>query len=175
VTVRTVCVIHREPLVARALASALGRHPSLAPAYVGSEASDALRTRADAIVLDAGLENACEVAGEVSARGRRIVLLGGAAASPCPTVSTEATVDQLAAALAPVQTQPSGPLSRRERQVVALAAKGLAGKQVAAALGISPKTVERHKSRIFAKLGVPNQAAAVALAGRACEGVAWTS
>jgi DNA-binding CsgD family transcriptional regulator len=35
------------------------------------------------------------------------------------------------------------------------------GKQVARHLGISPKTVEQHKTRIFAKLGVPNQAAAV--------------
>jgi DNA-binding NarL/FixJ family response regulator len=39
--------------------------------------------------------------------------------------------------------------------------RGLAGKQVARHLGISPKTVERHKTRIFAKLGVANQAAAV--------------
>jgi DNA-binding CsgD family transcriptional regulator len=37
----------------------------------------------------------------------------------------------------------------------------MAAKQVARHLGISPKTVERHKGHIFAKLGVSNQAAAV--------------
>ena len=43
-------------------------------------------------------------------------------------------------------------------------AEGFAAKQVARHLGISPKTVERHKTRIYAKLGAPNQAAAVHLA-----------
>ena len=44
-----------------------------------------------------------------------------------------------------------------------LAAKGMAGKQIARVLGISPKTVEQHKTRAFKRLGVPNQAAAVAM------------
>ena len=38
----------------------------------------------------------------------------------------------------------------------------MAAKQIAGALGISLKTVEHHKTRAFRKLGVPNQAAAVA-------------
>ncbi len=54
-------------------------------------------------------------------------------------------------------------LSTRETQVLRLAAKGMAGKQIARALGISPKTVEQHKTRAFRRLGVPNQAAAVAV------------
>jgi DNA-binding CsgD family transcriptional regulator len=33
-------------------------------------------------------------------------------------------------------------------------------------MGISPKTVENHKQRIFSKLGVQNQAHAVAVAVR---------
>jgi DNA-binding CsgD family transcriptional regulator len=37
---------------------------------------------------------------------------------------------------------------------------------VAEAMGISPKTVENHKQRIFSKLGVQNQAHAVAVAMR---------
>jgi DNA-binding NarL/FixJ family response regulator len=56
------------------------------------------------------------------------------------------------------------PLTERQREILALVAQGLAGKQVARHLGISPKTVERHKTRIFARLGVPNQTAAVSLA-----------
>ena len=55
----------------------------------------------------------------------------------------------------------------RERQILSLVTDGLAGKQVARVLGISPKTVERHKTRIYSKLGVPNQAAAAGLAARA--------
>jgi DNA-binding CsgD family transcriptional regulator len=39
----------------------------------------------------------------------------------------------------------------------------MAGKQIARSLGISPKTVEQHKTRAFKRLGVPNQAAAVAM------------
>ena len=49
-------------------------------------------------------------------------------------------------------------------------AKGMAGKQIARALGISPKTVEQHKTRMFRKLDVPNQAAAVALMGEGGRG-----
>ena len=37
---------------------------------------------------------------------------------------------------------------------------------VAQTMGISPKTVENHKQRIFSKLGVQNQAHAVAVAMR---------
>jgi DNA-binding NarL/FixJ family response regulator len=34
------------------------------------------------------------------------------------------------------------------------AAKGLHAKEIASALGISPRTVEVHKTRLMAKLGV---------------------
>jgi len=53
-------------------------------------------------------------------------------------------------------------------------ARGFAGKQVASHLGISPKTVERHKTRIFAKLKVPNQAAAVSVVLAAGRSDLWT-
>jgi DNA-binding CsgD family transcriptional regulator len=43
-------------------------------------------------------------------------------------------------------------------------AKGLATAQVAVSLGITRKSVENHKQRIFAKLGVQSQAHAVAVA-----------
>jgi DNA-binding CsgD family transcriptional regulator len=80
-------------------------------------------------------------------------------------VSTADTVASLAAALVPDSSLPRGcsALTRRQEQVLGLVARGLASKQVARHLGISPKTVEQHKTRIFAKLGVPNQTAAVRL------------
>jgi RNA polymerase sigma factor (sigma-70 family) len=47
-------------------------------------------------------------------------------------------------------------LTVRERQVLEQAAKGLHAKEIAAALGISARTVEVHKTRIMDKLGVRN-------------------
>jgi DNA-binding NarL/FixJ family response regulator len=46
----------------------------------------------------------------------------------------------------------SEPLTPREREVLQLLAEGQSNKEVAAALDISPKTVETHRARIFAKL-----------------------
>jgi DNA-binding CsgD family transcriptional regulator len=54
-------------------------------------------------------------------------------------------------------------LSARERQVADLIAKGLATKEVAAALAISTHTVRHHTERVFRKLGVQNRSAVVAL------------
>ena len=81
-------------------------------------------------------------------------------------VATTQPISALAAALAPGterRAAAADKLTEREREVLRLVAKGLAGKQVANQLGISLKTVEQHKARIYAKLGVPNQAAAVSL------------
>jgi HD-GYP domain-containing protein (c-di-GMP phosphodiesterase class II) len=50
-------------------------------------------------------------------------------------------------------TYPAG-LTEREIQVLCLIARGEANKQVATALGISPKTVGRHIEHIYAKAGV---------------------
>jgi DNA-binding NarL/FixJ family response regulator len=45
-------------------------------------------------------------------------------------------------------------LSAREREVVRLVARGLVSKEVAAELGLSTRTVEKHRARILAKLGL---------------------
>jgi FixJ family two-component response regulator len=49
-------------------------------------------------------------------------------------------------------------LSAREREVLALVVDGLDNHSVAQRLGISPRTVEVHKSRVMAKLGARNLA-----------------
>jgi FixJ family two-component response regulator len=49
-----------------------------------------------------------------------------------------------------------GPLSAREREVMALMVKGLHNRRIAEELGISPRTVEVHKARVMEKLGVRN-------------------
>ncbi|MBI5721496.1 MAG: response regulator transcription factor [Burkholderiales bacterium] len=57
-----------------------------------------------------------------------------------------------------------GRLTAREREVLERAAQGLHAKEIAAALGISPRTVEVHKARIMDKLGVRNLAELVRFA-----------
>lgn len=55
-------------------------------------------------------------------------------------------------------------LSAREREVMALMADGGSNRAIAAELGLSPKTVNRHVENIFDKLAVSSRAAAVAKA-----------
>jgi DNA-binding NarL/FixJ family response regulator len=62
------------------------------------------------------------------------------------------------------RSQPERPLTRREREVLGLAAEGMAQKQIAQSLGIAPKTVGSHMGHVFEKLGVHSQAQAVAAA-----------
>jgi DNA-binding NarL/FixJ family response regulator len=58
------------------------------------------------------------------------------------------------------------PLTGREREVLQLAAEGLANKQIAAALEISEHTVKFHLSSLYAKLGVTNRTEAVRAGAR---------
>jgi DNA-binding CsgD family transcriptional regulator len=60
-------------------------------------------------------------------------------------------------------TRPAG-LSERECQVLGLVARGLATKQVARRLGISPKTCDHHIQRVYGKLGVSTRAGATLFA-----------
>ncbi len=57
-----------------------------------------------------------------------------------------------------------GPLSVRETEVVRLVAGGLTNRAIAADLGISERTVDRHVSNIYTKLDVTSRASATAWA-----------
>ena len=52
---------------------------------------------------------------------------------------------------------PTGTLSDREREVLALVGAGVPNKQIALRLGISPKTVKSHLSHIFRRIGVADR------------------
>jgi DNA-binding NarL/FixJ family response regulator len=54
--------------------------------------------------------------------------------------------------------RPSGRLSSREIEVLQRIAEGQANKQIAAGLGISIKTVEKHRQRLMGKLGIHDTA-----------------
>ncbi len=60
-------------------------------------------------------------------------------------------------------TRPGG-LTNRETEVLCLVASGLSNKDIAAELHLSTKTVSRHLSNIFTKIGVSSRAAATAYA-----------
>ena len=57
-----------------------------------------------------------------------------------------------------------GGLSTREAEVLRLVAGGDTNKAIASALGISERTVDRHVSNIYSKLGVSSRSAATAFA-----------
>jgi DNA-binding CsgD family transcriptional regulator len=52
----------------------------------------------------------------------------------------------------------AGPLSARERQIVALLAGGASNAKIAAALFVTPNTVRTHLDRIRDKTGIRNRA-----------------
>ncbi|RXZ41716.1 response regulator transcription factor, partial [Agromyces binzhouensis] len=58
----------------------------------------------------------------------------------------------------------SGALTEREIEVLRLVATGLTNRGVAERLSLSEKTIARHLSNIFGKLGIASRAAATAYA-----------
>ncbi len=55
------------------------------------------------------------------------------------------------------------PLTAREREVLRLVAAGLTNSEIAGTLFIATGTVRKHLDNVYARLGVGNRAAAVAV------------
>ena len=95
---------------------------------------------------------------------------GGAAAAPTSTTAAsarrevDAVLDAAGETGRPARPRNPAGLTDREVEVLRLIARGHANKQVAAALGISPKTVGRHVEHIYAKAGVTTRAGATLFA-----------
>jgi DNA-binding NarL/FixJ family response regulator len=107
-------------------------------------AGEALRAGAAGYVLK-------QSAGDELAEGLRDVLTGGVYLSP-------RIASAVAAALAAPQRQDAAALTARQRQVLELVVAGNSMKQIAAALKLSPRTVETHKYEMMQTLGVETTA-----------------
>jgi pimeloyl-ACP methyl ester carboxylesterase/DNA-binding CsgD family transcriptional regulator len=93
--------------------------------------------------------------------GARLVELQGSDHRPWLD-DADALLDELQAFVSPEQTRPrrvrvktgSGSLSRRELEVVRLAASGQTTREIAKHLFVSERTIESHLANAYAKLGV---------------------
>ncbi|WP_338676588.1 response regulator transcription factor [Streptomyces sp. SCSIO 30461] len=92
----------------------------------------------------------------------RTVAAGEALLSPGPTARLIARV--LATPDAPRAVAGLDGLSERERQVLALVARGLNNTEIAEGLGLSPLTAKTHVSRIMGKLGARDRTQLVVIA-----------
>ncbi|NED33013.1 response regulator transcription factor [Streptomyces sp. SID8499] len=85
------------------------------------------------------------------------------AAAEGRTVLSPAVASRLVSAVrAPARG--NEPLSAREREVLVLVARGTSNREIARELFISEATVKTHLTHLYAKLGVNDRAAAVAVA-----------
>jgi DNA-binding CsgD family transcriptional regulator len=101
--------------------------------------------------------------------GRARRQLGDDEAAALDIEAARAAFEQLGAqpdleGLAPRGAAPTDGLTAREREVLRLLAMGKTNAAIARDLVLSAKTVDRHVSNIFAKLGVSSRAAATAYA-----------
>ncbi|MCH5674237.1 response regulator [Streptomyces gilvus] len=83
------------------------------------------------------------------------------AAADGRTVLSPAVASRLVSA---VRAPGNEPLSIREREVLALVARGTSNREIARELFISEATVKTHLTHLYTKLGVSDRAAAVATA-----------
>ena len=86
-------------------------------------------------------------------RGRQGSALAAAALAQSLAARSGARTPALAIAVQPL------PLTAREREIVALAARGLSNKDIAQRLTVSVRTVEGHLYRAGLKLGVSERGA----------------
>jgi DNA-binding NarL/FixJ family response regulator len=110
-------------------------------------AAEALRAGASGFILK-------HAAGTELVAAIRAVLQG-------KTYLTPGLAPDVLAALAEPGASYSAKLTPRQREVVRLLADGRTMKEVAATLGLSPRTVETHKYQVMATLGLASTAALI--------------
>jgi DNA-binding CsgD family transcriptional regulator len=103
---------------------------------------------------------ACRALGDEEASGLEF----GAARLAFERLGARPDLTRLASLAAPAAAAPEHPLTARERDVLRLIARGHTNKAIAASLGLSERTIDRHVSNILGKLDVPSRTAATARA-----------
>lgn len=96
-----------------------------------------------------------------AARGRELIDAVRAVASGETVLSPEIAGRVLQRALGRGRREGEATPTARELDVLRAAARGLGNKQIAAELGLSPRTVQTHLTNLFAKLGVSTRTEAV--------------
>ena len=136
--------------------------------YATDVADDLRRVRARTLVLHREHDRAISFANGVEVAS----LIPGARFQALPGASHIAYVTQPEPVLAAIlgfldegRREP-GPLTAREEEVAALVAEGLTNAEIAARLGLAPKTVDAHVEHIRNKLGVRSRAQIAVWAAR---------
>ena len=125
------------------------RHPELVVLLLSMHANEqylceAVRAGAAGYVLKSAVDKELVEACRAAIRGGNFA---------CPSALDEATRARVEA-VAEGDDGDSGSLSSRELEVLRLIAEGTSGREIAEALFISEKTVDRHRANIFDKLGM---------------------
>ena len=93
----------------------------------------------------------------------RVVAAGGSLLAP---VAASSVLRRVRGELGSAPAHATPALTPRERAVLEHLAQGLGNKQIAAALGITERTVKFHVSSVFTKLGATNRTEAVTRAAQ---------
>lgn len=191
-----VAVQDRQRLFRDALAIALSTEPDVEVVAAVTNATELMAAAADADLVVLELESpdwdACGLVAALRRRDSRLTVVGTSAggddrpsmrayqagvrivfprsAGIRTLIQTIHTLPARPAAPAPrtmVRLAPRRPLlTSREVEVLGAICSGTTARSLAASMGISRRSVENHKGRIFEKLGVQNQAHAVSVALR---------
>lgn len=178
---RSLAMVPAEPDALSALSPAPG-HLMLVDAGEGGVPllRELIERHPEARFVAFGLADEAEAVSAVEAGASAVLLLseglgemlaaiealaaGGVRCCPQVLAGVASRVAELAAARAEAAEPP--PLTRRERQVLALMAEGLTNKEVAAELEVALPTVKNHVHAVLAKLDAASRRQAV---GRAYE------
>jgi DNA-binding NarL/FixJ family response regulator len=135
------------------------RHPRHVILGMGANADPQVVSRALFVGADGFVDKSLELEEFLSAIQRaseqEVVIAGPAAAS----------VGEIARGIERRRSV-SLPLTRREREVLTVAAEGLTAREIAERLGVRERTVTTHLARIYGKLGVGSRLAALRVAAR---------
>ncbi len=152
--------------------SGIAAHASAAVALANGDATSAVALLRDAWSAYRGIDAPYEAARVRELLGRAYRIQGDAASAEMELDAARVVFEQLQAIPdAERVRERSGPpargvqgLTTRELEVLALVAKGKTNRAIATDLVISEKTVARHLSNIFDKLGVSSRSALTAFA-----------